>query len=70
MDIMHRWQALTGQVLLERYGMSETGMVLSNPLGGERRPGCVGMPLPGVEITVEPSGGAATCACRNYSTDI
>lgn len=39
-----------GQRLLERYGMTETNMILSNPYEGERRPGCVGLPLPGVEV--------------------
>jgi malonyl-CoA/methylmalonyl-CoA synthetase len=48
--IHENWQALTGQVLLERYGMTEIGMALSNPMEGERRPGSVGVPLPGVEI--------------------
>jgi malonyl-CoA/methylmalonyl-CoA synthetase len=46
---LERWQEITGHVLLERYGMTEIGIALSNPLRGERRPGCVGMPLPGVE---------------------
>ena len=46
---LERWREITGHVLLERYGMTETGMILSNPLDGERRPGCVGLPLPGVE---------------------
>lgn len=45
-----RWRAITGHTLLERYGMTETGMILSNPLHGERRPGSVGTPLPGVEV--------------------
>jgi malonyl-CoA/methylmalonyl-CoA synthetase len=45
-----RWREITGQVLLERYGMTEIGMALSNPLKGERRPGFVGKPLPGVEV--------------------
>ena len=39
-----------GQVVLERYGMTETIMLVSNPLEGERRPGSVGFPLPGVEL--------------------
>ena len=39
-----------GQRLLERYGMTETNMILSNPYEGERRPGYVGLPLPGVEV--------------------
>jgi malonyl-CoA/methylmalonyl-CoA synthetase len=49
----HReFAARTGQEILERYGMTETGMNSSNPLRGERRPGSVGRPLPGVEIRV------------------
>ncbi|MGD2009227.1 MAG: acyl-CoA synthetase [Cellvibrionales bacterium] len=49
-EIFDSWQRLTGQVLLERYGMTEIGMALSNPYRGERRAGCVGQPLPGVEV--------------------
>ncbi len=49
-DTLERWKEITGHVLLERYGMTEIGMALSNPLRGERVPGHVGMPLPGVEI--------------------
>jgi malonyl-CoA/methylmalonyl-CoA synthetase len=45
-----RWEEITGQRLLERYGMTEIGMALSNPLVGERRAGSVGGPLPGVEV--------------------
>ncbi|HUP24078.1 MAG TPA: AMP-binding protein, partial [Thermoanaerobaculia bacterium] len=48
--VLHEWQEITGHRLLERYGMSETGMILSNPLDGERVPGSVGAPLPGVEV--------------------
>jgi malonyl-CoA/methylmalonyl-CoA synthetase len=44
------WETLTGQRLLERYGMTEIGMGLSNPLEGERRAGHVGQPLPGMEV--------------------
>jgi malonyl-CoA/methylmalonyl-CoA synthetase len=40
----------TGQVVLERYGLTETLMLTSNPYDGERRPGTVGFPLPGVEL--------------------
>jgi malonyl-CoA/methylmalonyl-CoA synthetase len=46
--VLQRWKEITGHVLLERYGMTEVGMALSNPLHGERRPGYVGQPLPGV----------------------
>jgi len=47
---LERWREITGHTLLERYGMTELGMVLSNPLHGDRRPGSVGTPLPGVEV--------------------
>lgn len=47
--LFNQWQGLTGQVLLERYGMTEIGMGISNPYDGERRAGAVGQPLPGVE---------------------
>lgn len=50
--MLERWREITGHTLLERYGMTEIGMALSNPLHGERRPGFVGMPLPGVEVRV------------------
>jgi malonyl-CoA/methylmalonyl-CoA synthetase len=48
--VMDRWEKVSGQRLLERYGMTEIGMALGNPLHGERRAGTVGMPLPGVQI--------------------
>lgn len=50
--LFNQWQDLTGQVLLERYGMTEIGMGLSNPYHGERRAGHVGQPLPGVEAAL------------------
>ena len=37
--LFEKWEKITGHRLLERYGMTETGMVLSNPLHGERKPG-------------------------------
>jgi malonyl-CoA/methylmalonyl-CoA synthetase len=54
---LDRWRALTGQTLLERYGMTEIGMALSNPLEGNRRPGFVGLPLPGVEVRLVDDSG-------------
>ena len=57
--LLERWRAATGHVLLERYGMTEIGMALSNPLDGERRPGSVGLPLPGVDIRLVDERGAA-----------
>ena len=47
----------TGHAILERYGMTETGMNTSNPLHGERRPGSVGLPLPGVSVRVVDAEG-------------
>jgi len=47
--MLERWREITGHTLLERYGMTEIGMALSNPIDGERRPGFVGTALPGVE---------------------
>ena len=46
----------TGHAVVERYGMTETVMLVSNPVGGERRPGTVGIPLPGVEVRLDPAG--------------
>jgi malonyl-CoA/methylmalonyl-CoA synthetase len=46
----------SGQVVLERYGMTETLMLVSNPYDGERRAGTVGFPLPGVELTLGADG--------------
>jgi malonyl-CoA/methylmalonyl-CoA synthetase len=47
----------TGHAILERYGMTETCMNTTNPLHGERRPGAVGMPLPGVAVRVVDEAG-------------
>ena len=51
------WKNLTGQALLERYGMTEIGMAISNPMHGERRPGAVGKALPGVTIRLVSESG-------------
>jgi malonyl-CoA/methylmalonyl-CoA synthetase len=49
----HReWSARTGHAILERYGMTETNMNTSNPYDGERVPGAVGLPLPGVSVRI------------------
>ncbi len=47
---LERFRELYGHTILERYGMSETMMNISNPYVGERRPGSVGKPLPGISI--------------------
>jgi len=59
---LKRWREITGQVLLERYGMTEIGMTLSNPLLGERVAGSVGTPLPGVEVRLVGDSGRPVSA--------
>src|SRR5262245_15886797 len=54
-DLHARLVARCGQAVLERYGMTETVMLVSNPADGERRPGTVGVPLPGVEVRLDPA---------------
>ena len=51
------WQERTGHTILERYGMSETAMLTSNPYDGERRGGTVGFALPGVSLRVQDDAG-------------
>ena len=51
-DLWRQFKA-EGIAVLERYGMSETLLTLSNPLIGERRPGSVGTPLPGIEAAID-----------------
>ncbi|WP_334174972.1 malonyl-CoA synthase [Pseudoxanthobacter sp.] len=46
----------TGHAILERYGMTETGMIASNPVEGPRAPGTVGVPLPGVSVRISDTG--------------
>ena len=55
--IFEKWRTIGGHTLLERYGMTEIGMALSNPLHGEHRPGTVGMPLPGVNVVLVDESG-------------
>jgi malonyl-CoA/methylmalonyl-CoA synthetase len=57
-DVLERWREISGHTLLERYGMTEIGMALSNPLAGERVPGSVGRPLPGVQVRLTDETGS------------
>ncbi len=56
-SLLDRWRQISGHTLLERYGMTEIGMALSNPLRGTRVPGHVGAPLPGVEVRLVDDAG-------------
>ncbi len=49
-QVLEKWKIISGHSLLERYGMTEVGMALSNPLHGQRLPGYVGTPLPNVKV--------------------
>ena len=49
-QVLEKWKTISGHSLLERYGMTEIGMALSNPLHGQRLPGYVGTPLPNVNV--------------------
>jgi len=60
-SLLQEFRDATGQTILERYGMTEIGMALSNPYGGDRVPGAVGVPLPGVQIDLIDEAGNA-CA--------
>nr|XP_028964198.1 malonate--CoA ligase [Malus domestica] len=63
LPVMQKWETITGHRLLERYGMTEFVMAISNPLRGERKAGTVGKPFPGVEVKIvaeDESGSDAT----------
>jgi len=62
LDTFTAWLQRTGHTILERYGMSETAMLTSNPCDpalGERRGGTVGLPLPGVQLRVQDDQGVS-----------
>jgi len=59
-ETFESFRARTGHAVLERYGMTETGMNTANPLMGERIPGSVGLPLPGVSVRIV-DGDARAC---------
>ena len=58
-ETFFEFEQRTGYAILERYGMTETGMNTSNPLTGERRCGTVGLPLPGIEVRAVNESGEA-----------
>jgi malonyl-CoA/methylmalonyl-CoA synthetase len=63
-ETFQAWRERTGHTILERYGMSETVMLTSNPylaVEGERRPGTVGFPLPGVQVRIRDGKTGQSC---------
>lgn len=66
---MKSWAEISGHVLLERYGMTEIGMGLSNQISGTRYPGCVGWPLPSVKVKLDEDGAIlikGPCVFKEY----
>ncbi|MBA3527077.1 MAG: AMP-binding protein, partial [Sphingomonas sp.] len=61
-DTHKAFQERTGHAILERYGMTETSMNTSNPYDGDRVPGSVGLPLPGIEVRVSDPESASELA--------
>ena len=57
-ETFEAFRARSGHTILERYGMTEAGMITSNPLEGERRAGTVGLPLPGVAVRIRAEDGS------------
>ncbi|KAJ7557347.1 hypothetical protein O6H91_05G123100 [Diphasiastrum complanatum] len=57
LPVMNQWETITGHRLLDRYGMTEFVMAISNPLHGERKCGTVGKELPGVEVKIISDSG-------------
>ncbi len=70
--IFQRWKAITGHTLLERFGMSEIGMALSNPLEpiSARKPGFVGFPLPGVQVRIVDEHNKAVDQIEGHSGEL
>jgi malonyl-CoA/methylmalonyl-CoA synthetase len=61
-SVMEKWENISGHRLLERYGMTEIGMGVSNPYIGERRAGHIGQPLKGVKVRLVDDNGKAVKA--------
>ncbi len=58
-SVLEEWRDISGHTLLERYGMTEMGMAISNPYKGERKPGYIGQALPGVLVRIADEDGHA-----------
>ena len=70
--VSDRWQEMTGHRLLERYGMTEVGLILSNPLhpSAARTPGSVGLPFPGVEVRVVNDSGDVLAQAKDGHVNV
>ena len=65
--VSNTWYNLTGHRLLERYGMTETGLVISNPYEpvSGRKPGCIGLPFRGVNVRLMSESGEVTATAED-----
>jgi len=61
-SVLEKWRQVSGHTLLERYGMTEMGMAISNPYHGPRRPGCIGLPLNQVQVRLVDEDGQLVAA--------
>ncbi|KAJ3217694.1 hypothetical protein HDU67_007390 [Dinochytrium kinnereticum] len=69
--LAQEWQSISGHKLLERYGMTEIGMALGNPLNGPRIPGTVGIPFPGMECRlIDENGNPIPDDCEGVSGEL
>ncbi|MBB4079616.1 malonyl-CoA/methylmalonyl-CoA synthetase [Lewinella aquimaris] len=69
-SVLERWREISGHTLLERYGMTEMGMAISNPYRGERKPGHIGQPLDGVHVRLVTEAGTQVPANSVESGEI
>jgi malonyl-CoA/methylmalonyl-CoA synthetase len=69
-EAFNAFEARTGHKILERYGMSEAGMIASNPLDGTRAPDTVGFPLPGVSIRIRDDAGVPIPAGKTGNVEV
>ncbi len=70
-SVFEEWARVSGHRLLERYGMTEIGMALGNPIDGPRIPGTVGYPFPGVSARiVNEKGNDVTCLQKSGELQI
>lgn len=69
-QVLESFRDRFGHTILERYGMSETLMLIANPYEGERRPGTVGYPLPGVSVRIVNDTGSAVAAGESGAVQV
>ncbi|XP_075238541.1 acyl-CoA synthetase family member 3 [Lycorma delicatula] len=69
-QVFDKWEYITGHKILERYGMTETGMILTNSLTADRKPGSVGIPFTGVQVKIVDNNGRTLAEGSSQGTTI